>query len=139
MFKIIRTNFSNSKGKDVPEGYYAVDIDPSYNLGYHELLVCQRESITFDEMICCLQKCFLKADYLGCYSLIYWKYYKEFYNWIVFSLQEKEILNKIIIIRFYNKALLRWIKFIEYSDDTFYPQNEYFRLMQNEILSKIHN
>jgi|GEM_PF-3172525 len=132
MFKFHRFISISGKSRNIPDGYYAIDPDPSYCLGDQEILICSKQSPTFEELICCLKKTFRKADYVGCYSLIYWKYYKEFYEWIRISYQSNNKLNKKVINKFKQKALVRWLKFIEHSDDTLYPQNEYFRLMQKE-------
>ena len=129
--------FYNVTNKCVPKGYYSVDLDPSYRSydthSHRTALICKKENLAFDEIIDCLKRCFLKADYIGCYSFIYWQYYKEFYEWIVQNVNHKNASNKKVIKRFYKKALLRWIAFIKYSDDILYPQNEYFRKMQKAI------
>lgn len=133
MFKFYSVHSITGKFKDIPDGYYPIEIDPSYSMGYDIILICQKEFFSFDEVINCLKECFLKADYLGCYSLIYWKYYKEFYCWIKENLKLDNASSIKTITKFYNRALLRWVDFIKYSDDTLYPQNEYFRLMKREI------
>ncbi len=133
MFKFYSLISASGKIKDVPKGYYAIESDPSYCLGYQEILVCSKQSLTFDELILCLKKCFIKADYVGCYSLIFWKYYKEFYEWIKKSYENNNTSNIRIIKKFYKKFLVRWLKFTKHSDDTLYPQNKYFLLMQKEI------
>lgn len=129
--------FYNVANKRVPKGYYSVNLDPSYrtydSYSYCTALIYKKENPAFNEIIDCLKKCFRKADYIGCYSFIYWRYYKEFYEWIVQNVNHKNASNKKVIKRFYKKALLRWIAFIQYSDDTLYPQNEYFRKMKNAI------
>ena len=129
--------FYNTANKDIPKGYYSVRLDPSCqyydSYGYCTTLICKKENLAFNEIIDCLKKSFWKADYIGCYSYIYWQYYKEFYEWIVQTSNHENTLNRKIIKRFYKKALLRWIAFIEHSDDTLYPQNEYFRKMQKAI------
>ena len=133
MFKFYDYLSVTGKVKDVPKGYYDIDHDPSYQFGYSEKLICSQPSLSFNEVVRCLEKCFTKADYIGCYSLIYWKYYIEFYQWIKNSIECNNTRNIRIIKKFSKKALSRWLEFIEHSDDTMYPQNNYFRLMQKEI------
>lgn len=65
--------------------------------------------------------------------MIYWKHYEAFYQWIKESVASKNAENIKVIKKFQKKALSRWLEFIEGSDNTFYPQNEYFRKMQTEI------
>ena len=132
MFRLVYQESHCTKIKDIPSNYHYIQGDPSYKF-YGNVLICKKEKPTFDEIINCLERCFFKADYLGCYSLIYWEYYKEFYEWIKQSFMDNNASNIRIIKRFYKKALLRWVQFVKYSDDTFYPQNEYFRQMQREI------
>ena len=97
------------------------------------MIICRQRDPSFDDVLGCLKKCFTKADYLGCYSMIYWKHYEAFYQWIKESVASGDAANIKIIKKFYKKALRRWLEFIERSDDTFYPQNEYFRKMYVEI------
>lgn len=133
MFKSYRIYSHSIQGRNNPKGYYNIHIEPTGLSGSETAIVCSKEHPTFDEVIDCLKKCVFKADYIGCYSFIYWEYYKEFYKWIKQSFEHNDTLNIRIIKKFYKKALLRWLKFIEYSDDTLYPQNEYFRMMYKEI------
>ena len=133
MFKFFMIHSITGKIRDIPNGHYAINTDPSYLMRYEEILICKKEMPTFDEVIDCLKKCVLKADYLGCYSLIYWTYYKEFYGWIRESFKQNNRANIKLIKKFYKQALLRWIYFIKHSDDTLYPQKEYFGLMKKEI------
>lgn len=130
MFKLYRIGHTSTKS--IPGDYHCVREDPSYKF-YAYALISKRKSFTFDEIINCLKKAFFKADYLGCYSIIYWEYYKEFYDWIIESFEQKNIQNIKTIKRFYKKALIRWVDFAKYSDDTMFPQNEYFILMKKEI------
>ena len=67
------------------------------------------------------------------YSMIYWKYYQEFYQWIKNSIECNNTRNIRIIKKFSKKALNRWLEFVEHSDDTMCPQNHYFRLMHKEL------
>ena len=130
MFKCYRVTHGHYK--EAPKGYYGIKTEPT-GLCSGIAIFCSKEHPTFDEIVDCLSKSIFKADYLGCYSFIYWEYYKDFYEWIKQSFEDKNTSNIKIIKRFYKKALARWIKFVEYSDDTFHPQNEYFRMMGIEI------
>lgn len=130
MFKLYRVGHAPSKS--IPKDYHYIKEDPSYNFYFHAL-ISKKESFAFDEIINCLKHCFSKADYLGCCSIIYWEYYKEFYDWIVENFKQNNPQNIRIIKKFYKKTLIRWVEFVKHSDDTIYPQNEYFRLMKNEI------
>ena len=133
MFKSYRTLSHSRRHRDKPKGYYHIHDEPTGLKGYETMIVCSKRHPTFDEIIDCLQKCIFKADYVGCYSFIYWEYYEEFYEWIKRSFENNNTLNLRIIKKFYKKALLRWLEFIECSDDTLNPQNEYFRMMKQEI------
>ena len=121
------------KNKDCPKGYYSIDADPSCLMGNGEEIISRQQNPSFDEILRCLKKCFTKADYLGCYSMIYWKHYEAFYQWIKESVASQDAKNIKVIKQFHKKALGRWLEFIEHSDDTLYPQNEYFRKMYVEI------
>ena len=136
MFKLINIGIHSTKAKNIPSDYHSIRVDPSY-CTYGNILICKKEKPTFDEIINCLKQCFFKADYVGCYSFIYWEYYKEFYDWIKQSFEDNNTSNIRIIKKFYKKALLRWIQFVRYSDDSFYPQNEYFRQMLRQIESHL--
>lgn len=133
MFKSYRIHSHSIQCGNSPKGYYNIHIEPTGLSGSETAIVCSKEHPTFDEIINCLKKCIFKADYIGCYSFIYWEYYREFYEWTKQSFERNDTLNIRIIKKFYKKALLRWLKFIEYSDDTLYPQNEYFQMMYKEI------
>ena len=130
MFRLYRLGYAPEKG--IPKNYHYIREDPSYNFCF-DALISKKESFTFDEIINCLKKSFLHADYLGCCSVIYWEYYKEFYDWIIESFEQNNIQNIKTIKKFYKKTLIRWVDFVKHSDDTMYPQNEYFRLMKKEI------
>ena len=133
MFKFLCFLSISGKSKDYPKGYYSIDADPSYRMGYAKTIICRQQNPSFDEILRCLKKCFTKADYLGCYSMIYWKHYEAFYQWIKESVASQNAKNIKVIKQFHKKALGRWLEFIEHSDDTLYPQNEYFRKMYVEI------
>lgn len=133
MFRFFCYLSMSGKIKDTPKGYYSIDADPSYRMGYAEMIICRQQNLSFDDMLRCLNKCFTEADYVGCYSIIYWNYYKEFYQWIKECVASRNAANIKIIKKFRKKALCRWLGFIKHSDDTLYPQNEYFRKMYAEI------
>ena len=133
MFKFFCYLSISGKIKDNPKGYYSINADPSYRMGYAETIICRQQNPSFDEILRCLRKCFTKADYLGCYSMIYWKHYEAFYLWIKESVASQNSENIKVIKKFHKKALNRWLAFIEHSDDTGYPQNAYFRKMYAEI------
>jgi len=136
MFRSYRV--THGRYKKVPQGYYEFKTEPT-GMCQGIAIFCSKEHPTFDEIIECLRRCIFEADFLGCYSFIYWEYYKEFYEWIKQNLEDNNISNLKIIKKFYKKALVRWIKFVEYSDDDFYPQNEYFRMMGREINKNLHS
>lgn len=131
MFRLFYLGHGGSCDR-IPKGYYAIDGDPS-NYLYGDIILCRQQNPSFDEVLRCLKKCWTKADYLGCYSMIYWKHYEAFYRWIKESVESKDAENIKVIKKFHKKALGRWLEFIEGSDDTFYPQNAYFRKMYAEI------
>ena len=134
MFKSYRFFPHAMKYRDKPQSYYDILLEPTGMIGYETVIVCSKEHPTFNEIINCLRKCIFKADYVGCYSFIYWEYYKEFYEWIKRSFEHNNTSDIRIIRKFYRRALVRWLKFIKYSDDTLYPQNEYLRKMHEEII-----
>ena len=136
MFKSYRIYSHIAKYRNKPQGYYDIILEPTGLNGSGNAIVCSKEHPTFNEIVDCLRKCIFKADYVGCYSFIYWEYYMEFYEWIKQSFEHNNTSNIRIIKRFYKRALVRWLKYIEHSDDTFHPQNEYFRMMQKEITCK---
>ncbi len=133
MFKSYRIHSHSIYCRNIPNGYYNIHIEPTGMSERETVIVCSKEYPTFNEIIDCLKKCIFKADYIGCYSFIYWEYYKEFYEWIKQTFESKNSPNIRIIKKFYRKALVRWLEFSEHSDDTIYPQNEYFRMMHKEI------
>lgn len=133
MFKFFCYLSMSGKIKDIPKGYYSIDADPSYRMGYAEMIICRQPNPSFDEILHCLKKCFTKANYLGCYSMIYWRHYEVFYQWIKESVASENTESIKVIKKFHKNALGRWLEFIEHSDNTFYPQNAYFQKMYEEI------
>ena len=64
----------------VPDGLYPIDCAPSLN--YEVYLFSKKEVVTFEETIDILLHSFYKIDILGAASLIYYKYYNEFYTYL---------------------------------------------------------
>lgn len=66
---------------------------------------------------------------LGCYSLLYFVFYKELKLKIIDILSSEYSLNenKKKLEVFIKNRLNKWLTFIKRSDDSLYPQNQYFR------------
>lgn len=117
----------------IPVGLYPIDCAPSLN--YEVYLFSRKKDVSFAEVIHIFFNSFSKTDLLGAVSLIYYKYYNEFYEYI-FNLSTEQKLSKKqkwAVKRFYKRHLIKWIEFIKYSDDTMYLQNEVFRRLSKLI------
>ena len=82
MFKSYRVHSHSKNHRNKPTGYYHIQKEPTGLIDYEVVIVCSKEQPTFDEIINCLRKCIFNYEYIGCYSFIYWEYYREFYHWI---------------------------------------------------------
>lgn len=114
----------------IQETMFYIETAPAmYN--YEQWVYSKKEEVSFDEVLKIFYRSFSKNDYLGVMSLIYWKYYNEFYGFLVTISKDQNLLKKYkrATMKFYRKALKKWIIFIKYSDDTMYPQNHVFREM----------
>ena len=121
----------------MPHGLYPIDCDPS--LKYEVYIFAKKETICFEEIIDIYLRPFNRNDYLGAMSLVYFKYYDRFYDFLLQVSKDEELLRKYkrATVRFYKKYLKRWISFIRHSDDTMYPQNEVFRNMEKVVIDII--
>lgn len=140
MFRFCRLD-RTKENKGIPKGYCSINLAPGYSRYYSwgtpRALVCKNYP-TFDQMINCLKKAFVKNDYIGCYSLIYWKYYREFYEWIKESFEKNDAANIKIIKRFYHKSLVHWVMYTSPSKNASLSQKEHFRMM-NSIIFEYYN
>lgn len=118
----------------VPNTLFPIDCDPS--LGCEVYVFTKKRDITFEEVIHIYFKSMNRNDYLGAMSLIYFKYYNEFYDFLVEISKDMSLKKKYrkATLKFYKKYLIRWIKFVKFSDDTMFPQNEVFRKMHAIII-----
>lgn len=123
-FKII-TPYSKAPNSK----WYGIECDPT--LENEVYLYANKKDISFDECICIFEKTLCKTNFLGVMSLIYFKYYREFYDYL-FELRCNSRFNNTRRISIFKKKYLdRWIEFIKHSDDCFYPQNNYFMKMND--------
>ena len=126
----------NPFGK-IPNNLFPIQSDPS--LKYEVYIFSKKRDVMFDEVLDIFYKSMNRNNYLGAMSLIYFKYYNEFYDFLVSITKDIKLIKKYrkATLKFYKKYLIRWIEFIKYSDDTMYPQNEVFRKMYTIITQKI--
>lgn len=108
---------------------HEITADPS--LKYETFVFAKKPDYSFDEILRIALTTHSRSDYIGATSLIYFKYYNQMYDFLLQLSQDSALFkkHKRAIARFYQKTLKRWVKFVEYSDDTLYPQNEVFRKM----------
>lgn len=107
---------------------YAIDCDPT--LKYEIYLYANKVDVSFEECIHIYEKSLNKTNYLGAMSLIYFKYYKEFYEYLLNKRNNSSFKDRKIR-KFKTRYLDRWIEFVKRSDDSLCPQNEYFRKMED--------
>ncbi len=89
-----------------------------------------KPNVTFDEVLKIFCHSLSRVNYLGAMSLIYFKYYVEFYEYLKDCIsKDPKFKTSFKVKRFKKRYLKKWIAFIKYSDDTMYPQNDYFRKM----------
>lgn len=131
---MIRFRTKGPYEKQLDSKWYPVDCDPTLK---HEIyLYSNKSNVSFEECIHIFEKSWNKTTILGSMSLIYLKYYKEFYEYLLNKRCSVYLFEKKGRIKsFKRKYLNRWVQFIKCSDDTQYPQNEYFRKM-NDLFSK---
>lgn len=117
----------------IPEGLYPIVCAPS--LKYEVYLFSKSKNLSFDEVVHIILRSFSKTDLLGAASLVYYKYYNEFYEYLHNLSTEQKLgkKQKWAVKRFYKRHLTKWIEFIKYSDDTMYPQNEVLRKLSKLI------
>ena len=123
--------------KKIPNNLFPIQSDPS--LKYEVYIFSKKRDVMFDEVLDIFYKSINKNDYLGAMSLIYFKYYNEFYKFLIEISENMNLTKKYkkAILKFYKNYLVKWIEFIKYSDDTMYPQNEVFRKMHIIITQNI--
>ena len=107
----------------IPEGLYPIDCAPG--TGYEVYLFSKSKDVSFEEVLHIILHSFSKTDLLGAASLIYYKYYNEFCEFILRISGERKY--KWAIKRFYRQHLIKWSEFLKYSDDTSHPQNAVIR------------
>lgn len=117
----------------IPEKLFPIDCDPT--LKYEVYLFSKKEYVSFEEVLKIFLTSISKQEYLGAMSLIYFKYYNEFYEFLNKISKDTTLIKKYkkAIIKFKTKYLKRWINFIKYSDDSMYCQNKVFREMDKLI------
>ncbi len=116
--------------KPLKGNWYGLDCDPT--LKNEMFLFANKKVITFDEVVQIYNKSLNRIDYLGAMSLIYFKYYKEFYEYLIKQEEfDSRYREKRVVRKFKKLYLNRWLAFIKFSDDTMYPQNHYIRLMND--------
>ncbi len=122
-----------SPWEKVPSNLFSIECDPS--LKYEVYIFSKKKDVTFDEVLEIFNKSINRNDYLGAMSLIYFKYYNEFYKFLVEISENINLTKKYrkSTLKFYKKYLVRWLEFIKHSDDTMYPQNKVFRKMDTII------
>ena len=110
---------------NIPNGLYAVQIEPTQKCPDFILLLSKKEHVTFEEIIKIYRRSFLRSDYLGAMSLIYFKYYEEFFAFLQTILNDEVQRKKYKKAnrKFYYRYLRRWNEFVQCSDDTLYSQN----------------
>ena len=113
----------------IPNDIFPIVSDPT--LKNEVYIFMKKNYISFEETLNIFLKTNNKNNYIGATSLIYFKYYVEFYHFLIDVFENPIKLKKYKkrILKFYKKTLCRWVSFIRYSDDTMYPQNEIFRNM----------
>ena len=118
--------------KKIPDNLFPIDCDPS---GPELYIFSKEKTVTFNEVISIIFKTHRKNDYLAAISLIYFKYYNEFYDFLKHCAKDQILSKKYkrVIMRFYKNHLRRWIEFVKCSDDTLFPQNFVFRKMHELI------
>ena len=109
----------------IPNGLYAIQIEPTQKYPDFVLLLSRKEHVTFEEVIKIYRRSFSRSDYLGAMSLIYFKYYEEFYAFMQSILCDEVQRKKYQKAnrKFYYRYLKRWNEFVQRSDDVLFPQN----------------
>ena len=119
-----------------PKDFIPITEDPSLNL-YGYSLYKRNKEFSFDEILSMYRKLpvLRKSDRIGVLSLLYWRYYNEFYAFLISLEQDIKVKKqyKFTNLYFYRFHLKRWVSFVRYSDDTMFPQNEIIRAMQFKL------
>lgn len=115
-------------GKEPKGNWYRFQRDPTHN--YYSYHFVNKPDVTFEEVVNIFCHSLSKVNYFGAMSFIYFKYYAEFYEYLKDSIsKDPKFKTSFKVKRFKKRYLNKWIAFIKYSDDTMYPQNDYFRKM----------
>ena len=136
LFTVINGNPYTFKEDQLPKKYpYDVKCAPITHYKYEVYVLCKKEKVSFEEVLSIFLKSTSKKNYLGAMSMIYWQYYEEIYTFLKSATQDESSKKKHrrAIRKFYKQYLSKWIAFIQYSDDTQYPQNRVFREMEKII------
>ncbi|MBR3864969.1 MAG: hypothetical protein IKJ19_07670 [Clostridia bacterium] len=120
-FKIINvygvhSNFLYNRNK-----FYEVKCEPSYQGDV--ILLCNKNNVTFEEVIKLLLHTLKKVNILGAISLVYYKYSSEFLDYLKQCSQDeyKKIKRKC------RAKINNLNSFIAKSDDLLFPQNSNIR------------
>lgn len=106
--------------------FFEIKCEPTYE--GNKVLFCNKKDLTFDEITKILGKTKNKTVILGLMSFIYYKFYSEFYFYVL-NLEER---TKKVIIKKTKKFFIRWNLLAERSDDLLYPQNRIIKKLYEE-------
>ena len=116
------------------QNLHEIQADPS--LKYETFVFAKKKDISFEEVLHIMLTSNSRSDYVGATSLIYFRYYNEFYSFLTqISQSPLELRKRKRALSKFKKVLCRWLDFIKYSDDTLYPQNEVFRKMRDVLIN----
>jgi len=118
----------------VDKKWNPIPSDPSTK--YEVYLYSKKMDVTFRDVMRIYLYSFSRVDYYGVMSLIYSKYYREFYYFLLDVSKNESMRKKYRSrnLKFYRNYLERWSEFVKYSDDTAYPQNEYIKKMSTLLI-----
>ena len=116
-FKIINVYGAHSNFLYNRNKFYEVKCEPSYQGDV--ILLCNKNNVTFEEVIKLLLHTLNKVNILGAVSLIYYKYSSEFLDYLKQCSQDeyKKIKRKC------RAKINNLNSFIAKSDDLLFPQN----------------
>ncbi len=120
------------------KNYIFIEPDPSLEMDF---AIYSKNDVGFKEVLFYILYSKNRKNYIVAISLIYWKYFNDFYNFLSFVSKKGyyKIKYSKKLKQFYKRVLKRWLNFIRYSDDTIYIQNRVFIKMESIILQIIKN